>query len=245
MDGEYNPLQKNKPWQTKSKRKRIVDTTKQYSSTTTIHGISYLTGDDISGIERLLWAIVVLSAISIAVFQVASLYKNWQEQPVVTTLDTVALPIEKIKFPAVTICPQGSRQGIIDAVLFRQLKKYIQMKEGNLTSLTQEETMEQVEAFVEAVYPGAKETPNMLIRLMTSDNPEVSMRNEAVLQLEEECDPSSIVAFTKSLNKQLRNDTCPEDFEMAQGSNYCVHVKKTPSSLVLNSSLIFFSIRPN
>ena len=29
------------------------------------------------------------------------------------------------------------------------------------------------------------------------------------------------------MNKQLQNDTCPEGFEMAQGSNYCVHEKGT------------------
>ena len=42
-----------------------------------------------------------------------------------TTLDTVALPIEQVDFPAVTICPQGSRKEIVDSVLFRQLKEYI------------------------------------------------------------------------------------------------------------------------
>ena len=148
MAGGCNVLQTEKLRNKISTRKRIVDTTKQYSSTTTIHGISYLAGDDVSGVERLLWTIVVLFAIVLTTFQVVTLYNDWQDQPVITTLDTAALPIEEIEFPAVTICPQGSRREIIDSVLFRQLKRYIQYKEGNVTNLTEEEMMEQVEAFL-------------------------------------------------------------------------------------------------
>ena len=227
MAGECNVLQAGKPGSKRSTRRRIVDTTKQYSSTTTIHGISYLAGDDVPRLERLLWAFVVLFAIVFTTYQVITLYNDWQDQPVITTLDTVSLPIEEIEFPAVTICPQGSRQEIIDSVLFRQLKSYIQYKDSNVTNLTEKEMMEYVEWFITDVYPGAKGKPTMLIKLMTSDNPELTVRNEAVLQLESECDPSSNVPFTKALNKQFRNDTCPEGFEMAKESNYCTHAKST------------------
>ena len=218
----------NIPQTKKSTRRRIVDTTKQYSSTTTIHGISYLTGDDVSGLERLLWAIVVLFAMAFTTYQVITLYNDWQDQPVITTLDTVSLPIEEIEFPAVTICPQGSRREIVDSVLFRQLKRYIQDKEGNVTNLTEDEMMDQVEAFITEVYPGATEKPTKLINLMTSDNPEVSLKNQAVLKFEQECDPSSNVPFTNALNKQLKNDTCPQGFEMAKALDYCVHAKSIP-----------------
>ena len=114
----------NIPQTKKSTRRRIVDTTKQYSSTTTIHGISYLAGEDVSGLERVLWATVVLFAMAFTTYQVITLYNDWQDQPVITTLDTVSLPIEEIEFPAVTICPQGTRREIIDSVLFRQLKAF-------------------------------------------------------------------------------------------------------------------------
>ena len=223
-----NPFGKQKLTQSKSTRERIVDTTKKYSSATTIHGISYIFNDVLSGLERLLWSIVVLVAICFTTFQVVTLYQEWQDNPVVTTLNTVALPIEKIEFPAVTICPQGSRQEIIDSVLFRQLKRYIQNKNGNATNFTPGEMIEQVESFITDVYPGAKGKPTMLTRLMTSDNPEVSIQNEAIIPPKDECDPSSNIAFANALNKELSNDTCPDGFEMAQGSNYCIHAKSTP-----------------
>ena len=227
MAPEINPSQNGMIEEKKSFRKRIADTTKNYSSTTTIHGISYLFSNKISGLERLLWVIVVILAMFFTTFQVVKLYKEWQAKPVITTLDTVALPIKDIEFPAVTICPQGSRQEIIDLVLFRQLKEYIQNRTDTDINLTQEKMMEQVEAFLKDVYPGARGNPAIFTKLMASDNPKMYVQNEAVLKLREECDPSSNIDIVRSLNKQLRNFACPEGYEMAQGSIHCIHEKST------------------
>ena len=212
--------------QKKPTTKRIVETTKQYSSATTIHGISYISGDQISKLERFLWAVVVLLAFLLAMYQVVSLYNDWQNDPVVTTLNTVALPIEEIEFPAVTICPQGSRQEIIDLVLFRQLTEYIQNSTDNATALTEEEMTQKVAEFLSDVYPGAEGKPTMLTKMLTSDNPTVSMQNDAFLEKEEECDPSSNADMAKALNKKIKNETCPEGFEMKPGSKYCLHAAR-------------------
>ena len=227
MACKCNIFQKGKTGQKKSTMKRVVDTTKQYSSTTTIHGISYLASDDTSGIERVVWGIVMLFAIGFTTFQVITLYNDWQDHPVITTLDTVALPIDEIEFPAVTICPQGSRQEIIDLVLFRQLKDYIRNRTDNDINLTQEEMMKQTNAFLNDVYPGARGNPALWTRLMASDDPKMYVQNEAVLKLRKECDPSSNIDIVKSLNNQLRNFACPEGFKMAQGSIHCIHEKKS------------------
>ena len=212
----------------KSARKRIVDTVKQYFSVATIHGLAYLWGNQISRAERLLWALIVLLALYFATYQVSNLYSDWQENPVVTTLDTVAYPIDEIDFPAVTICPQGSRQEIMDLVLFRQLTEYIRNSTDRVNTFTEEEIVDWAVAFLNNVYPGASANPTLLTRLMTSDDPQVSIENEAVLKMDQECDGSSNADITQLLNKQLKNDTCPKEFEMAHGSNFCFHVVNTP-----------------
>ena len=131
-----------------SARKRILGTTKEYASATTIHGFSYIADENQSGAERLVWAIVVILAIAFTACQVTSLYNEWEDEPVITTLETVAEPIEEIKFPAVTICPQGSRQEILDSVLFRQLKEYISKTSSeDISKMTEEQMMQQVEDF--------------------------------------------------------------------------------------------------
>ena len=223
-----NILKQGKQKINKIARNRLVDTTKQYSSTATIHGLSYLSSDHISIPGRILWAIIVLLAIVSTTFQVVKLYNEWEDHPVVTTLDTIALPIEEIEFPAVTICPQGSRHEIIDSVLFKQFQKFIKRKVYGQKNLTQEESMEQVEEFIKDVYPGAKEKPTMFIKLMTSDNQTLSIQNEALFQLEELCDPAYNAHVKNASNRKLKSDSCPEGFVIAQGSDFCIHAKNTP-----------------
>ena len=35
-------------------------------------------------------------------------YNDWQDNPVLTSVSTTAMPIAEIAFPAITICGQGS-----------------------------------------------------------------------------------------------------------------------------------------
>ena len=140
-----------------------------------------------------------------------------------TTLETVAEPIENIKFPAVTICPQGSRQEIIDAVLFRQLKEYINRDRRDTETLTVDKMMEYVDEFLKDVYPGANGKPTQLVKLLSSDNPRLTIQNDAILGLEEDCDPSTNNDIFESLSKALSNDTCPEGFHMLD-KLYCIRV---------------------
>ena len=107
---------------------RTVKTAKDYASNTTIHGFAYIANHEHSIAARLLWLGVVVLAVGIASFQLISLRIQWQKNPVITNLETVALPIEQIEFPAVTICPQGSVKKIMDYVLFEQLAIYIMNK---------------------------------------------------------------------------------------------------------------------
>ena len=222
----YNPVYnaaKYGPHKRKSARKTTLETTKEFCDATSIHGFAYIPHDRNSAIDRVFWSIVVLLALSFTAYQVIILYEEWQNEPVITTLETVAEPIENIDFPAVTICPQGSRQEIIDSVLFRQLREYIRGREGDSTTLTPDLMMEHVDQFLKDTYPGTNGKPTQLVKLLSSDNPALTIKNDAILGTEQKCDPSSNQESMDSLNKQLNNDTCPDGFQML-GGMYCVHV---------------------
>ena len=231
----------------KNKKKTIgniaIRTAKEYASVTTAHGFSYICNDEYSCGDRILWILIVILAISFTVFQMATLYYQWQEDPVITTLDTVAHPIEEIQFPAVTICPQGSLDNVLESVLFKQLRKYIQHKSLNLTlrqkrslssddssgqqgllSLTYEEMMNETRQFLADVYPGAKSSPLQLIRIMTSENPEVIIKNDAIISpiKEKQCDENENRNVLNSLKQHLNNRYCPEGFEFITGLD-CIH----------------------
>ena len=214
-------LKKSRLDRKKSTRKKILETMNEFADSTTIHGFSYA-ADKKHSPWRPAWVIVLVVALVFTTFQVKTLYQEWQAEPVITTLRTVSQPIEEIEFPAVTICPQGSRQEILDSVLYRQFKRYIRNKQVDHSTLTLEEMTKQLDDFLQDMYPGANESPTQMIKLMVSGNPKLALQNEAVLGIEEKCDPSSNQQIVDSLNKDLRNDSCPDGFEML-GNLYCVH----------------------
>ena len=220
---------------------------KEYATATTAHGFSYLAEDGRSILERIFWVIVVVLAIGFSYFQTSTLYKQWQDNPVITTLETVSLPIKEIEFPAVTICPQGSIKGIAETVLFHQLSRYItnqrqagiaRMKRsdnagneavtksiGNGSQkLSYDEMMIYVDDFLRDIYPGAKDKPTKLVHLLTSDQPRKMIANDAVMyhSMDEKCNTANNEEYLELLNNNLENDTCSDGFDLI-GDNRCVH----------------------
>jgi hypothetical protein len=227
---------------------------KEYASASTAHGFFYLAEDGRSKLERVFWLFVVVSAILFCYFQTATLYIQWQDNPVMTNLDTVSLPIEDIEFPAVTICPQGSMRDIVESVLFLQFSKYIKNELGtNLTrmersdasnnavdgkdftegrwQLTYDEMMDYVDAFLKDVYPGAMDKPTKLMHFFASTQSYNPLANDDDFYQfyqspDDECDPTANKKSLKFLNKKLMNDTCPDGFEIAKDKT-CLHVANT------------------
>ena len=99
LNGQLYPTQKR----TMSGVKRTV---KDYSESTTIHGISYIFESGLSALERLLWICVVCVFLGFAVGLSVQAYINWKDNQVLTTIGTTGYPIEKIEFPAITVCAQ-------------------------------------------------------------------------------------------------------------------------------------------
>ena len=112
----------------------IYKTVDEYAAGTTVHGITYIFHRDRPLIERynlllpastkifpiskvisarLMWVVVVGLAVFFALDLSISAYGNWRSNPVLTTVWTTGHPIEKIPFPSITICAQGSVNEII------------------------------------------------------------------------------------------------------------------------------------
>ena len=219
-------------------RKRILLTSQGYASNTTIHGISYLF-ESRCGVESFLWFLVVAAAMIFTILQTTTLYTDWQNEPVVTNLNTIAMPINDIEFPAVTICPQGAITSNLDAVLFKQFNEYIANKSletsqrkkrstqaNNVMTITEDLLRE----FLKEKYPGAKTKPTKLVKVMMSDDPASTLENEAVLLSgldDEECENTSVDDYIKGL-QEMKVGACPDGFSMFKDI-YCF---KMSSSLM-------------
>ena len=86
--------------------KAFSKTAREYSNSTSIHGIRYIFENDSFIFERTIWVLAVSCGIIFATIMSTTAYFDWQDSPVVTTVATTGYPIEKIEFPAITICAQ-------------------------------------------------------------------------------------------------------------------------------------------
>ena len=232
-------------------KNKIKKNLKNYASVTTAHGIPYVAEEDRPVLEKLFWTAIVSLAVAFGVVQTWMIYTLWQNEPVITTLDTVAHPIDKLEFPAVTVCPQGSIKSISENMLFIQLERFIENQnkdtilrskrsinasspEGiqntgnNPTELTHDEMISHAREFLKEVYPGATDIPTKMLQLLISEDPNKIIENDAMMYhtYEEECDPSRNEEILKTLNKRLTNDFCPDGFRNFTDS-LCVHVSDT------------------
>ena len=68
-----------------------------------VHGFSYV-HERYPICQRVIWAIFIMFGFFTSGFLVYEAFEEWQKNPVLTTLDTIAAPINEIQFPTVTIC---------------------------------------------------------------------------------------------------------------------------------------------
>ena len=87
--------------------KLIKSTTHEFANSTTIHGITYVFDRGIKAFDNLLWLMVVSIGAGIAVYMSVLAWNTWKEAPVLTSVSSTGLPLQKIDFPAITICSQG------------------------------------------------------------------------------------------------------------------------------------------
>ena len=74
---------------------------KDFLESSTIHGLTYISTT--RKLVRVFWILVVIFGFSTASFLIYQSFQAWEESPVSTTIET--LPITKIRFPKVTVCP--------------------------------------------------------------------------------------------------------------------------------------------
>ena len=76
----------------------------QYLESTTVHGFAYLHGRN-SYCTRIFWTCIILAGFSIAGWMIFCSVIDWDANQTITTLESIATPIQKVQFPTVTVCP--------------------------------------------------------------------------------------------------------------------------------------------
>ena len=220
-----------------SKAKRpYIETVREYSASTTIHGISYLFDRENRALDRLFWVVVVLVAIYGASTFSYDAYISWQDHPVITSIGTTGLPIERVKFPSITICAQGTAKEIVDAALFKQFNEYLGRKNKIFSELSQRELYDEGNAFLKDMYPGALMPPNKLVAMMASPGGDSDKAMKSVAIFSPDPDDDCVVMEDDDNHNMTKRDaqlgvggTCPDGW-LDNGFGSCIYYHKEAMS---------------
>ena len=218
-------------------KKDVADAVRDYLSNSSIHGLQYLDNRNHSTCGRVFWIITVCIALICTSIQVINIWYQWVDDPVVTTLSTISLPVEKIAFPAVTLCPQGSTEDIIDNVLYNQFEEWlIHQIDVEATKSSRKRLVEQTTMceclfsdqgnlttddlqccfrhFLDDKFPGIyPNIPTKMVTMLNAENPDSAMKTKSVVIGDDEpiCDELNSLEVLNNMNERLQR-TCPESF---------------------------------
>ena len=92
----------------------------EYLESSSVHGCAYVHGRN-SKIDRIIWLLIIAAGFLTASLMIKAAFQEWDENPVLITLDTIAAPINEIQFPTITVCQDPYKQpdnwGYIETVL--------------------------------------------------------------------------------------------------------------------------------
>ncbi|XP_075972067.1 pickpocket protein 28-like [Anticarsia gemmatalis] len=95
----------------KARRKRqkilVREIFYDYANNTTLHGLSYTTKRGLSLVEKIFWLITFVASVCICCYQIHKVFIKWKSSPVIVTVSEQLVPVGKVPFPSVTICPQS------------------------------------------------------------------------------------------------------------------------------------------
>ena len=91
----------------RSFRKALKDELVKFFAESTIPGFKYVVKGN-TVLERKTWAIFIVIAFFYAGKTVYETFKEWDNDPVITTIDDVGLSVSQLPFPAITICDTAS-----------------------------------------------------------------------------------------------------------------------------------------
>ena len=225
-----NPLKFSKPRKRKQglEKSDVVTTLKDYSSESTINGIQYLCNSGHSACGRLFWMIVVIIALICTLVVVIQICHQWVDDPVLTTLETISLPVEQIDFPAVTLCPQGSTEDLIDNFFYQQFEEWVfNHINKNVTinieatncecslpdngSMTADVLQCCSHHYLNAAFPGVyPNNPTKMAAMLNAENPDTAMEMKSIVGEEDpKCDENDKIL--SNMNEKLQG-VCPEPF---------------------------------
>ncbi len=86
--------------ETKMERKSVYEIIQNYSEYSSIVGLLYVFMPDQTVAGKLFWITVIILMLVLGLYWSIVIYEDWQDQLVITTASSTALPVTNVEFPA-------------------------------------------------------------------------------------------------------------------------------------------------
>uniref|UniRef100_A0A2A4JK97 Pickpocket n=1 Tax=Heliothis virescens TaxID=7102 RepID=A0A2A4JK97_HELVI len=109
--GGLNPTKPGDADDRKLRRKRqrrlFGDVCYEYTQSTSLQGLPFLTKEGLTITERIFWILTIIASLIMCGYLIKDVWTKWQTSPVIVTVSEQPVPVIKVPLPAITICPQA------------------------------------------------------------------------------------------------------------------------------------------
>uniref|UniRef100_A0A182N249 Uncharacterized protein n=1 Tax=Anopheles dirus TaxID=7168 RepID=A0A182N249_9DIPT len=92
--------------------------------------MSYVAHPRLTVVERVCWAVIVVISLSLCISAIVVGHQKWNEKPMIVSFSPKPVPVWKLPFPAITICPQTR----IDVMKFNLTEVYLRARANRTLS---------------------------------------------------------------------------------------------------------------
>ncbi|XP_061513414.1 pickpocket protein 28 [Anopheles gambiae] len=110
--------------------KIVQNIAREYFASSTCHGMAYIVHPKLSVVERVCWSLVVLLSLCTCISAIVIGHQKWIEKPMIVSFSAKPIPVWKLPFPAITICPQSR----IDVEKFNITEVYLRARANKTLS---------------------------------------------------------------------------------------------------------------
>ena len=171
-------------------KKLLLDTVKEYSGHTTIHGLNYIFASFLSFPDRIFWLVIFLFGFIFSVYLSIDAFVDWRKNMIITRFENSELPVTEIAFPAVTICNQGLNMDYVAMAVERDFYEWHKAHAGEGTGREKRDTLEDMMAvYLKEKFDINKGDPSILeiIQSTTSTGGASAMVAEALTKNAKKC----------------------------------------------------------
>ena len=111
-------------------KEKILGILDDFSQSSTIAGLHYAVKFKESFFASLIWMSILIVFTCLFVYTSNQSYRQWRDEPVLTTVATTGLPIDQVPFPSVVICPQGLQSENVKSFFYKIVFDYLYATNG-------------------------------------------------------------------------------------------------------------------